>query len=115
MERPAISFLAVRLRNFVLRSVMEPRSLRAGWSLGSKSSRRVEAEELRESEEFGKAQVLMEECSSSCCLPCCHATGPLESLCGLLPVWGSPCRSRELGPELSPEVEELSSYSESLW
>ena len=45
VERPAIIFLAVRLWNFVLRSVMEPRSLRVGWS-GAESGFRVETEEL---------------------------------------------------------------------
>lgn len=32
MESPAISFLAVRLLKLALRSAMEPRSLREGWS-----------------------------------------------------------------------------------
>ena len=31
-DSPAISFLAVKLWNFPLRSAMEPRSLRLGWS-----------------------------------------------------------------------------------
>ena len=47
VERPAIIFLAVRLWNFVLRSVMEPKSLRVGWS-GTESAFRVETEELGE-------------------------------------------------------------------
>ena len=45
IDNPAISFLAVRLWNFALRSAIEPRSLRLGWS-GAESGLRVDAEEL---------------------------------------------------------------------
>merc|ERR1712080_246260 len=48
MEIPAISFFAVRLVNFPLRSAIDPSSLRSGCSLPSQSSLRVDAEELRE-------------------------------------------------------------------
>jgi len=57
IDNPAISFLAVRLWNFALRSAMDPRSLRLGWS-GAESGFRVDAEELLDMSDIFSSYII---------------------------------------------------------